>query len=60
MSKPMIRLSVMLKLATIEELDKIAKDWNESLSALMRFMIEHYLKFGVKEKKGAKDNEYSG
>lgn len=55
MSKLMIRLSVKLKLATIEELDKMAKDWNVSLSALMRHMIEHYLKVGVKGKKGARN-----
>lgn len=50
-SKPMIRLSVMLELKTIEELDRMAKEWNLSLSALMRFMIEHYLQFGVRDKK---------
>lgn len=50
MSKPMIRLSVMLKLKTVEELDKRAKEQNKSLSALMRHMIEHYLQFGVNGK----------
>ena len=56
MSKPMIRLSVMLKLKTVEELDKMAKEWDEPLSALMRFMIEHYLQYQIKGKgKGAKD-----
>lgn len=54
MSKPMIRLSVRLKLETIEELDKIAKDWNKSLSATMRFMIERYLEFNVKGKRKLK------
>lgn len=43
MSKPMIRLSVMLKLNTVEELDKMAKDQKTSLSALMRQMIEVYI-----------------
>lgn len=56
MSKPMIRLSVMLKLKTIEELDKMATEWNESLSGMMRFMIEHYLRYNIKGKKGAKDD----
>lgn len=55
MSKPMIHLRVKLKLKTIEELDRIAKDWNKSLSAMMRFMIEHYLQYNIKGKKGAKD-----
>ena len=54
MSKPMIRLSVMLKLETIEELDKMAKDWNSSLSTIMRFMIEHHLQHNIKGMRGAK------
>lgn len=57
MSKPKIRLSVMLELKTVEELDRRAKEQNRSLSAVMRQMIEYYLRFGIrnKEKKGAKN-----
>ena len=47
MSKPMIRLSVMLRLETVEELDRIAKAGNEPLSAIMRYMIEYYLQFNI-------------
>lgn len=42
------KLSIMVDVKTADEIDKISKCWNMSLSGTLRFMINHYLKFGIK------------
>lgn len=43
-----VKLSIMVDVKTADEIDKISKCWNMSLSGTMRFMLKHYLRFGVK------------
>lgn len=43
-----VKLSVMVEAKTADEIDRISKCWNMSLSGVMRFMLKHYLKFGIK------------
>ena len=43
-----VKLSVMVDVKTADEIDKISKYWNMSLSGTMRFMLNHYLKFEIK------------
>ena len=43
-----VKLSVMVDVKTADEIDRISKCWNMSLSGVMRFMLKHYLRFGIK------------
>lgn len=43
-----VKLSVMLDVKTADEINRISKAWNMSLSGTLRFIIKHYLKFGIK------------
>lgn len=43
-----VKLSVMIDVKTADQIDRIAKCWNMSLSGTIRFMIKHYLLFGIK------------
>lgn len=48
MAHDKVKLSVMVDVKTADEIDKVSKCWNMSLSGTLRFMIKHYLKFGIK------------
>lgn len=41
------KLSVMVDVKTADKIDKLARCWNMSLSGVIRFMIKHYLRFGI-------------
>lgn len=43
-----VKLSVMVDVKTADEIERISKCWNMSLSGVLRFMIKHYLRFGIK------------
>ncbi len=42
------KLSVIVDVKTADQINKISKCWNMSLSGTMRFIVEHYLRFGIK------------
>lgn len=54
MAHEKVELSIMVDVRTADEIDRISKAWNMSWSGTMRFMIKHYLKFGIKKHTGGK------
>lgn len=57
MAKGKVKLSMTVDVKTADEIDKIAKDWEMSLSGTLRYMTQHYLTFGVKSKPQISSNK---